>query len=268
MYRWCVRLIVFLSIPFILVACSGLFGRSADINVKDSYLPGVEPVNGPLYRSKIHVDLASAYYERGKYGIALEEIGRAIKARSNYAPAYSLQGVVYAHLGEWTKARRSFVVAFRNDPRNPDIQNNYGWFLCQTDHPQDGLRFIKLALQNPLYETPDKAYSNMAYCNLELHEYSAALKAAGRAILLNRDNVQAYFYRGRAYWYLADYGRAQADVKKVLGHYQLITPKTLQLAIDVNRKLGSEGGKNDVYVNVLLTRFPDSQEAKAYVQQS
>ncbi|WP_092483598.1 tetratricopeptide repeat protein [Candidatus Ichthyocystis hellenicum] len=261
MYRWCILLT-----PFLLSSC--LVGDGKNItSANGGYLPGVEPVNGPIYRAKIHVDLASAYYSRGKYGIALEEIDRALTTRPNYAPAYSLQGVVYAQLGEWTKARKSFVVAFKNDPNNPDIQNNYGWFLCQTEHSQDGIRFIKLALQNPLYETPDKAYSNMSYCYLSLHEYSASLKAASRAILLNRNSVESYFYRSRAEWYLADYASAQADINRVIHHYHLITPKTLQLAIDIQKKLGFEGN-SEIYVNELISRFPDSAEAKSYIHRS
>jgi type IV pilus assembly protein PilF len=49
-------------------------------------------------RAKAHADLASAYYELGNLGVALEEARIAVQADSNYAPAHNVLGLVNMEL--------------------------------------------------------------------------------------------------------------------------------------------------------------------------
>ncbi|MDP1952393.1 MAG: tetratricopeptide repeat protein, partial [Betaproteobacteria bacterium] len=121
-----------------LLACGALAGcaqtplssgaQSQSDSVDTGTLTG--EVGDPRNRARIHTELGSAYFERGNLGVALEELRIAIGADPNYAQAYNVLGLVHMDLRENDVAQRHFERALALSPNDPDINNNYGWFLC------------------------------------------------------------------------------------------------------------------------------------------
>ena len=60
--------------------------------------------------AKIHTELASAYYERAQYGVALQEVGVALQADANYAPAYNVRALLRMALREDEQADADSIV--------------------------------------------------------------------------------------------------------------------------------------------------------------
>jgi type IV pilus assembly protein PilF len=89
-------------------------------------------VSDPRNRARAHTELGAAYFERGSMAVALEELRVATSADPNYAPAHGLLGLVYMELKENALAETSFERALRLSPNDPDINHNYGWFMCNT----------------------------------------------------------------------------------------------------------------------------------------
>src|SRR3989304_6906300 len=56
--------------------------------------------------AKVHTELAGMYYERAQMGIALGEIDQALQADQNYAPAYSMRGLIHMVLREDKEAEK------------------------------------------------------------------------------------------------------------------------------------------------------------------
>ncbi|MGP1678745.1 MAG: tetratricopeptide repeat protein, partial [Burkholderiales bacterium] len=104
-------------------------------------------VDDPRNRARIHTELASAYFERGSMGIALEELRTAISADPNYAPAYNVLGLVHMDLRENDVAQRHFERALALSPNDPDVNNNYGWFLCHTGREEQSIAYFLAALK-------------------------------------------------------------------------------------------------------------------------
>src|SRR4051812_37262363 len=111
----------------------------------------VGEVGDPRNRARVHAELASVYYERGNYAIALDELRMATAADANYAPAYSMFGLVYTELREKALAQQSFERALQLSPADGDINHNYGWFLCQNGRESDSIPYFMQAVRNPLY---------------------------------------------------------------------------------------------------------------------
>ncbi|MFZ1810176.1 MAG: type IV pilus biogenesis/stability protein PilW, partial [Candidatus Nitrotoga sp.] len=59
-------------------------------------------------RAKIHTELAAQYYDRGQFGVALEEVSLALQSKSDYAPAYNVRGLVRMALYEDQQADEDF----------------------------------------------------------------------------------------------------------------------------------------------------------------
>ena len=135
----------------------------------------------PESRARVHTELAALYYQQGSMKTALGELSAAVRSDASYAPAYSMYGLVYAQLGENTLALSSFEKAIALMPGDPDIRNNYGWFLCATDQPQAGLAQLAQAWENPLYETPGVALANASRCAQRMGDTVLAAQYRQRA---------------------------------------------------------------------------------------
>ena len=220
-------------------------------------------VGDPRNRARIHTELASAYFERGSMGVALEELRTAIAADPNYAAAYSVLGLVHMELRENAVAQQHFEHALRLSPNDPDINNNYGWFLCQTGHEQQSIAYFLAALKNPLYNTPARSYVNAGLCSLKNNE-SDAIDYFERALRSAPDNLQALLNLASA-----RYKRGQLEAARgLIGRFNKLvepTAESLWLALRIERKLGDKLAENSLATQ-LRRRFSGSQEYQDMLQ--
>ena len=212
----------------------------------------------PRNRARIHTELASLYYERGNLGVALEELRIATGADSAYAPAHGLLGLVYTELREKGLAQESFERAIRLSPNDPDINHNYGWFLCQNGREQDGVRYFLQAVRNPLYAAPWRSYSAAGLCSLRGNNVKDAEDFFQRALKLDPDEPAALLKLGDI-----RYRQGQVDEarKLVSRHNKLVSPssESLWLALRIERKLGERLAEQG-FANQLRRRYPQSPE--------
>ncbi len=134
------------------------------------------------YRAKAHGDLAAAYYERGQFGVALEEANESIQIDPAYVGGWNLRGLVYMALREDRDAEDSFRQGYRLAPNDAELQNNYGYFLCDRGREREGLQRLDAVLRDPLYATPEKALVNAAQCTQRLHDEPATEAYLRRAV--------------------------------------------------------------------------------------
>src|SRR4051812_26171763 len=147
----------------------------------------VGEVGDPRNRARVHTELASVYYERGNYAVALDELRMATEADSNYPQAYSMYGLVYTELREKDLALSSFERALRLSPNDGDINHYYGWFLCQNGRESESIRFFLQAVRNPLYQTPWRSYSAAGVCSVRSKNTKDAEEFFQRALKLEPD---------------------------------------------------------------------------------
>jgi type IV pilus assembly protein PilF len=212
----------------------------------------------PRNRARIHTELASAYFERGNMGVALEELRIAISADPNYAPAYNVLGLVHMDLRENGVAQQHFERGLRLAPNDPDINNNYGWFLCLTGREVQSIAYFLAALKNPLYNTPARSYVNAGLCSMKSNNDRDAIDYFERAMRSEPDNLQALLNLA-----LVQHKRGQLEVaRRLVGRFnKLIEPtaESLWLALRIERKLGDRSAENTMATQ-LRRRFPGSPE--------
>lgn len=215
-------------------------------------------VGDPRNRARIHTELASAYFERGNLGVALEELRIAIAADPNYASAYSVLGLVHMDLRENAVAQQHFERGLRLAPNDPDINNNYGWFLCQTGREEQSIGYFLAALKNPLYNAPARTFVNAGVCSMKQNKERDAIDYFERALRSAPDNLQALFNLASV-----QYRRGQlATARGLIGRFnRLIEPtaESLWLALRIERKLGDKPAESTLGAQ-LRRRFPGSQE--------
>jgi type IV pilus assembly protein PilF len=215
-------------------------------------------VGDPRNRARIHTELASAYFERGNMGVALEELRIALAADPNYAPAYNVLGLVHMDLRENAVAQQHFERGLQLAPNDPDINNNYGWFLCQTGREVKSIAYFLAALKNPLYNNPARSYVNAGLCSMKGNNESDAIDYFGRALRSEPDNVPALLNLATV-----QYKRGQQEIARgLVGRVNRLmepTAESLWLSLRIERKLGDRAAENALAVQ-LRRRFPGSPE--------
>ncbi|HRK57563.1 MAG TPA: tetratricopeptide repeat protein, partial [Burkholderiaceae bacterium] len=93
-------------------------------------------------RLGLRLQLASRYYEQGNFTIALEEVNQALAIEPNSAAALGLRALVNMELGDTQKARSDFLHALKQEPDNPELNNNYGWFLCRAGQQRASIDYF------------------------------------------------------------------------------------------------------------------------------
>jgi type IV pilus assembly protein PilF len=221
----------------------------------------VGEVGEPRNRARLHTELAALYFGRGNMNVALEELRTAVRADANYAPAYSMFGLVYMELKENRLAEDSFERALRLSPNEPEINHNYGWFLCQNKREEESIRYFLQAIRNPLYPTPWRSYSAAGQCSLRIDKPKDAEEFFLRALRQEPDEPASLLQLGQIRY---RQGNLEEARKLVSRYNRLLTPspESLWLALRVERKLGQRVAERN-FATELRRRYPDSPEAQA-----
>lgn len=211
--------------------------------------------------AKIHTELAAEYFYRGQLDVAIEEVNVALQSQSNYAPAYSVMGLINMSLNENNKALSNFERAIRLAPRNSEILNNYGWFLCQRypERMDQALEYFMTAAKDPLYATPERSYTNAGVCEIKRQKYTEAQVFLQKAL-----SIQPHFPPAVIGMIEIDFQRGKlVEAKSKLTHFLQNNPpipEILLLAIKLEQATGNRLAA-DSYIFQLQKHFPESREA-------
>ena len=210
-------------------------------------------------RAKLHTELASLYFQNGNLIVALEELTLAIAINPDYAPAYALRGVVLYHIKEFPSAESDFQKALKLNARDPEINNNYGWYLCQTGKEKESIDYFLKAIRDPLYQTPEIAHLNAGDCHIKLGELDQAEEYLRRTLRFSPGDLQAQYHLAVIGYKRSNFDAARMYLMEVIKNMPEPTPEVLWLLLRVERKLGDKTAEDSLAAR-LRRKFPDSPE--------
>lgn len=233
-----------------------------------SYDPAVRNSNStdPRMRAKIHTELGAAYFQSGHMSAALDELQVALNADSGYFQALSVRGLVYTRLQEYAKAEDDFRRALGMAPNDPEVNNNYGWYLCETGKERQSIGYFLQALKDPLYETPDRAYTNAGTCALKAGDFEAAQNYLLNAVRFSRDGaLPARLKLASLFYRKGNFGEADIYLKEVLRMMDPPVAEALWLGLRIQRRLGNRAQENN-YTSQLRSLYPTSPEYAEFLK--
>ncbi len=222
--------------------------------------PDGRKASGDNPRARIHTELATEYFKRGQYAVALDELAAALSGDSAYAPAHNILGLVHGALGEDDKAEAGFKRALELAPKYSEAHNNYGWFLCQRGRYAAALERFESALADPLYGSPELALANAGLCSLRKGDVSVAEGYLQRS--LRRAPEQPVAVLGLAELHFVQ-GRdlSVRQLLKQLNQTTGLTAQALWLGVRTERRQGDQAAEYS-YAAQLRRLYPLSQEAR------
>jgi len=213
-------------------------------------------------RARVHTELGTAYYADGRMSVALEEFREALAADPNYVPAHNQLGLVYMALKEDAQAQQSFERALKIDPSDSAANNNYGMFLCQRKRDKEAFKYFMTALKNPLYTTPENAYTNAGICAWLQGDEARADEWLRKALTLQPNQPQALYYLAEVSFKRGDLKGARSQLTR---HLQVSQPSAdaLWLGARIESRLGDKTALAS-YGAQLNNRYPDAAQTQAF----
>ena len=211
-------------------------------------------------RAEVHTSLAGEYYTRGNFTVALQEARAALKDDPSYFPAYNIQGLVFMELREDVQARESFDQALRLSPNNPEVLNNFGWFLCLRNEGERGLTMMRRAASDGMYASPEKAFLSAGLCLRRMNRLGEAEDSLRRAVLIRPDLIGGLYNLALLTYERGDYKDAE---NYLLRYMRLATPsfESLVLGVRIARRTGDRVAE-DSFMQQLRRRFADAPELR------
>jgi type IV pilus assembly protein PilF len=162
------------------------------------------------------------------------------------------------YLDENRAAEEALGRALQLAPHDPEINNNYGWFLCQTGREKQSLEYFLASSRNTLYSTPTKPLTNGAICAIGGGDDKAGEEFLVKALRADPQNGDAHFLLAEVYYRsnrLVDAKLRLADVHRLLAP----TAQSVWLGLRIERKLGDREAEL-AYGKQLRREFPNSRE--------
>jgi type IV pilus assembly protein PilF len=253
-------LIRLLAVMFVVLAGCANRPPSPPPTPEPKKLTPAELATEARYRADVHAELAANYYSRQQYDIALEELNIALASDRKHVSAYNLLGLTYMELREDSKAEEAFATALRLAPANPDVNNNYGWYLCNRQREKESIAYFLTAVKDPLYPQPHKPLTNAGICSRRAGDGTQAEEYFRRALRLAPADPQVNLQLADLNFNRNNLPQAKLHLARVM-EVQNPTAEVLWLAVRMDRKLGDRNAEASNALK-LKKRFPDSREAK------
>lgn len=208
--------------------------------------------------SDVNTEMGLGYLQQNNFELASEKLLKALRQNPESVKANYVYAVLQDKLEQKELAEYHYEKATKLDPKNSEAANNFGAFLCRNGRQLESEKYFKRALKNPLYKTPEYAYTNAAICMLQADELQRGKEYLGKAIAAKSDFGPALLSMADVLYKEGDYSNA----KIYLDRYHLVSrasARSLWLAIRNTLELDGQGDIEEL-AQRLETEFPDSQE--------
>jgi type IV pilus assembly protein PilF len=209
----------------------------------------------------LNKQLGTVYLRQGNLALAKEKLERAEKYNPRDPEIHSVLALLYERLDIPKEVDGHYKTAIRLAPDNPQILNNYAVYLCRSGRTDEGVKRFMEAARNPLYRTPELAYSNAGVCLRTAKRFDEAGNAFARALQIRPNFPEGIFQavdlkieRGQA-----AQGREQLD--KFLASYEA-TADLLALGVRMSRAQGDRMAE-EKYTRRLRVEFAGSEQLRS-----
>jgi len=241
-------------------ACAGAAALLVLLSACSS-MPRNSPPNANDEAAGYNVQLGLGYLQKGDLAIAKEKLERAEKENPHSPKVHSALGLLYERFGDMKRADEEYRTALHYGPKDPEVANNYAVFLCKSSRTEEGVKYFLEAARNPLYRTPEAAYTNIAVCLRAAHRDDEAKQSLERALSIKPNFAEATYQ-------LVDleFSRGHLnDARTALTHYTdsfEATPDLLLLGVRIARAMGDRVTAEH-YARTLRMDYPTSDQARA-----
>ncbi|MGL6118804.1 type IV pilus biogenesis/stability protein PilW [Plesiomonas sp.] len=221
-----------------------------------------DPINA-TDAAQARINLGLGYLNQGEMVLARQNLERALSFSPDDYRVHMAMAYYHQRVGEVKNAELDYVKTLRLSPKNGDILNNYGAFLCAQGKYSQAEEQFNAALSVPNYYRTADSLENLGLCAMragnqqKAEDYLVrALKhepVKGTRLMLLAENELKSGRRPQAEFMLATYDRVLP-----------VTADSLWMHIRVAKAQGSLNLVNQ-YGQQLAREFPQSQRYQQFL---
>ncbi|WML90997.1 type IV pilus biogenesis/stability protein PilW [Thiothrix lacustris] len=206
-----------------------------------------------------YTQLGVGYLQKGRMDLASMNLEKALTQEPNSAPANHYYALLQERLGADDKAGKHFQKALRVTPKDSSLLNNYGSYLCRTGQYAAAERAFLESLKDPLYKTPEFAYTNAGICIKKAGNPTQAETYFRKALEKNNRFSEALYQLARLHYEKGESAKAEAFLYRY-NDSAPASPDSLLLCYQIQTRL-NEVDKANTCATELREKFPDSVAA-------
>jgi type IV pilus assembly protein PilF len=211
--------------------------------------------------SNYNMQLGVAYLNQGDLGLAKQKLERAVRENPGDPNVHSAMAMLQDRLGHPELADKEFRQALSLGPHSPDILNNYAVYLCRTGRVDEGVKSFEEAAHNPLYRTPEAAYTNAGVCLRGAKRDTQAAMSFQRALQVRPNFAEAAYQLADLDFSNGGVVEARETVDRFISSFEA-TPDLLLLGVRISRKQRDRLAE-EKFARKLRLDFPASDQARA-----
>lgn len=241
-----------------ILGCTGAL--TACVTSGDSQIGHKDKQAAATYNLQLGVN----YLTQGNLAEAKTKLDKALEQDPRNADAQFAAGLLYDRLGENKTADGHYSRAVDLNPKNPEALNGYAVFLCRKGNRDKGEKLALQAASDPLYKTPEVAFTNAGNCALDGGQSGKAEQYFRRALTVRPNFAPALLQMAELELKASNLLPARAFLER---YQQAARPsaESLWLGVRIERGLGNAAAAAD-YARRLKEDFPTSQETKALLE--
>lgn len=223
--------------------------------------PAQDASPDPLIEAaRINARLAMEYMKRDQLSVARDKVEKALALNPRDLTVQLAAGLVYERLLETKRAEKHFRLALRADAASPEAQNALGAFLCRNKEFAKGEAIFLKAAGNPLYRTPEVAYTNAGVCARSAGSPERAEKYLRQALSVRSVYPETFVQLAGVLHDRGNHLQARAFIERFLAAAPA-TPDVLLLGREIEMSLNDRAAA-DAFGERLRKEFPESVQLR------
>jgi type IV pilus biogenesis/stability protein PilW len=164
----------------------------------------------------VHYQLGIKYLAEGKTPQAMKEFMTAQAISAKNSDVEHALGLAYQQKGLYDQAIFQYQKAITLDPKLTEARNNMGTAYLSKGMYKEAMAEFEECLNDTSYGTPDKAAYNLGFAYLKQDNLDKAIEYYQKAIQLNSENPNPFYYLGLCYQQKENFPTAIENYKKVV----------------------------------------------------
>jgi type IV pilus assembly protein PilF len=235
------------------LVCSALLAGCTAAGTRTGETPAEKLVS-------LQVQLGLGYMGEGDNELAMRKLQRALELDSSSPEAHHAIALLYDRLDMSAEAQEHFQRAISEKSDYSAAHTNYGAFLCRLGRTEEAEQEFAAAVKNPLYDSPEYAYSNAGICMMRNGQMDRAEEYLRKALERNPRFAAALLRMAE----ISFGGERHLQARAYLQRYAEVGPRTaesLWLGVQTERRLGDADAASG-FAAQLRSGFPNSREAQ------
>ncbi|MBL4631643.1 MAG: type IV pilus biogenesis/stability protein PilW [Paraglaciecola sp.] len=205
--------------------------------------------------AKTRVSLGLTYLKNGNFSKAKFNLDKALEFAPRSADANFAMAYYYQRVDEVELAENAYQFAMRLEPKNANIANSYGAFLCQNGDYEKAKKYFLKAVNTRSYASSAETYENLALCSRSQGRPEDAIQYLRSAVNHQPGRATGLFLLSRSLIEAQQWQEARVFLRRY-EKTSRINPQSLWMSMQIEQGIGNASAAKG-YADMLLKIYPN-----------